>query len=193
MSDDNSSTNFEKPEETSSRIFEKTSDASAKIFESSADASTRIFETLAEQGRRAAEQGLAASQEFFRKFGAVGAPAPDLQDLIGAHQRNLEAFASANRIAVEGAQAVARRQTEILQQINTELAEVMQALASAEAPGAKAAKQTELVKHSYERAIANVRELRDLIAQANGEAVELLNRRFLESLDEIKALVERAS
>ncbi len=157
------------------------------------DTTSKIFEKLAEQGRRAAEQSLAATQELFKKFSSGTPAAPDLQGLFVSYQRNLEAFAAANRVAVEGAQAVARRQGEILQQINTELAQLAQSVGVGETPVAKAAKHTELVKSSYEKAIANVRELRDLIAQSNGEAVELLNRRFLESLDEIKALVERAS
>ena len=151
-----------------------------------------MIEKLAEQGRKAAEQGMAMSQEFAKKFGGANVGSlPDAEGLIAAHKRNLEAITAANKVALEGAQTVARRHLEILQQTSAELAETMRALSTAEAPQVKAAKQTELVKQSYEKAIANVRELRDLIANANGEAVELLNRRFLESLDEIKNLVEK--
>ena len=131
-------------------------------------------------------------QEFARKFSAApqGGMA-EAEGLIAAHQRNLEAITAANKVALEGAQAVARRHLEILQQTSAELAETIQALSGLEAPQAKAAKQADLVKQAYEKAIANVRELRDLVANANGEAVELLNRRFLESLDEIKQLVDK--
>jgi len=153
-----------------------------------------IIEKLAEQSRKATEQGLAASQEFVKKLSSLNAAAlPDAEGLIASYKRNLEVLTAANRVALEGAQAVARRHLEILQQTSAEMAETLKALATTEEPKAKAAKQTELVKQAYEHAIANVRELRDLIAQSNGEAVELLNRRFLESLDEIKALVEKSS
>ncbi len=151
-----------------------------------------MIEKLAEQGRKVAEQGMAMTQEFAKKFGGANAGGmPDAEGLIAAHKRNLEAITAANKVALEGAQAVARRHLEILQQTSAEMAETIRALSAAEAPQVKAAKQADLVKQAYEKAIANMRELRDLIANANGEAVDLLNRRFMESLDEIKNLVEK--
>ena len=65
----------------------------------------------------------------------------------------MDTLASANRIALEGAQAVATRQLEIMQQTMAELGETMRTLAAAgEAPQALAAKQAELLKQAYERA-----------------------------------------
>jgi len=161
----------------------------------SQESTPNVIEKLAEQGRKAAEQGMAASQEFIKKLGNLNAAAlPDTEALLAAHKRNVEAITAANKVALEGAQAVARRHLEILQQTGAEMAETIKSLsATTEPPKAKAAKQTELVKHSYEQAVANMRELRDLISQSNGEAIEVLNRRFLESLDEVKALVEKSS
>jgi phasin family protein len=151
-----------------------------------------MIEKFTEQGRKAAEQGMAMSQEFMKKFGGSQTTAmPDAQGLIEAHKRNLEAITAANKVALEGAQAVARRHVEILQQATAEMAATIKELSAPEAPQAKAAKQTDLVKTAYEHAIANMRELRDLMAHSNSEAVELLNKRFLESLDEIKNLVEK--
>jgi phasin family protein len=117
---------------------------------------------------------------------------PDMQALMDAHRRNLETLSAANRVALEGAQAVARRHMEIMQQSMTELSEAMQALASAEGPQGKAATQAELLKRAYERAVSNMRELRDLIQRSNGEALELLNRRFTESLQEVQDLIRKA-
>jgi len=153
---------------------------------------TNMIEKLAEQSRKAAEQGMAMSQEFMKKLGGSHTGSlPDTKALLDAHKRNIEAIAAANKVALEGAQAVARRNLEILQQSSAEIAETVKALATTEAPQAKAAKQTEMIKTAYEHAIANMSELRDLLAHSNSEAVEFLNRRFLESLDEIKSLVEK--
>jgi phasin family protein len=80
---------------------------------------------------------------------------------------------------------------EIMQQSMAELSETVQALTSPEAPQAKAARQAELLKRAYERAVANMRELRDLIQRSNGEALEVLNRRFTESLDEVQSLIRQ--
>lgn len=140
---------------------------------------------------RAIEQARSATEEFSRLFGAVP-QAPNAEALITAHQRNMAALSAANRVALEGAQAVARRHMEILQQSMGELADSMRALAAPEAPQAKAAQQAALLKQAYEHAVANTRELSDLIRRANDEALEVLNRRIAEAMDEVKALAAQA-
>ncbi|MBX5454116.1 MAG: TIGR01841 family phasin [Acidobacteriia bacterium] len=117
---------------------------------------------------------------------------PDMEALLATYRRNIETFSAANKIALEGAQAVAKRHMEILQQMVAELTETIKALSEAEAPSAKAAKQAELLKRAYERAVANSKELSELIQKANQEALALLNRRFMEAMDEIKTLMEKA-
>ncbi len=104
----------------------------------------------------------------------------------------MEALSAANRVALEGAQAVAQRHMEIMQQTMSELTEAMRALATADAPQAKAAKQAQLLKQAYERAVANAREMSELIQRANGEAIGVLNQRFAEAMDEVKTLAEKA-
>jgi phasin family protein len=49
-----------------------------------------------------------------------------------------------------------------------------------------------MLKRAYERAVANTMEMSDLIRRANGEALDLLNKRVAEAMDEVKALVEAA-
>jgi phasin family protein len=142
---------------------------------------------------QAMAQARSAADDFTRMFADMKLPAvPDMEALTTAYRRNMEALSGANRIALEGAQAVARRHMEIMQQTMGELTETMRAMASAEAPQAKAAKQTELLKQAYERAVANTKELSDLIQRSNTEALALLNKRFAEAMDEVKTLMEKA-
>jgi phasin family protein len=131
------------------------------------------------------------ADEFRKLLDGLKMPhAPDAEALMRAHQRNIEALSAANRIALEGAQAVAKRHMEIMQQTMAELTETMRALAGAEAPQDKAAKQAELLKSAYERAVSNTRELGDLIQRANGEALGALNQRVSEAIDEMKSLLK---
>lgn len=118
---------------------------------------------------------------------------PDMEALAAAQRKNIEAFSAANRVALEGAQAVARRHMEILQQSVAEMTEAMKALSAADAPQDKAAKQAELAKSTYEKAVANLQELAELIQRSNSEALGLLNKRFAEAMDEVKTLVGKAS
>ena len=138
-------------------------------------------------------QARSATEDFTRLFSEMKLPpVPDMEALMTAHRRNMEALSAANRVALEGAQAVARRHMEIMQQTMAELTETIRSLAGADAPQDKAAKQADLLKHAYERAVANTKELSDLIQKSNGEAIGLLNRRFAEAMDEVKALMDKA-
>ena len=143
---------------------------------------------------QAIHQAKSAAEDFTRLFADLKIPAvPDVETLLSAHRRNLDTLSAANRIALEGAQAVAKRHFEIAQQTMSELSETLRSLAApTEPPQVKAAKQAELLKKAYERTVSNTRELSDLIQRSNGEALDLLNKRFTEALDEVKTLVEKS-
>jgi phasin family protein len=130
--------------------------------------------------------------DLMKLFSEFRLPAmPDLEGLAQAQRRNLEALSAANRIALEGAQAVARRHMEIVQSAMTEMTEAMRGLAGTESPQERAQRQAELLKAGYERAVANIREIGDLIQKSNGEALDLLNRRFAEAMEEVKQLAAK--
>src|SRR5580698_1525807 len=89
--------------------------------------------------------------DFTKILAEMKLPAlPNMDVLVAANRKNMETFSAANRVALEGAQAVARRHMEIMQQGVAEITEAMKALSSIEAPQAKAAKQAELLKAAYE-------------------------------------------
>ncbi len=132
--------------------------------------------------------------DFSKAFGAMKMPAiPDMDVVLAAYRRNMEALSEANRVALEGAQAVARRHMEIMQQTMTELTDQLRGLSATETPKARATKQAELLKHAYETAVTNMRDLGDLIQRSNHEAVSKLNHRFSEAMDEMKGLIDKGT
>ena len=145
-----------------------------------------------EMGKTAMDAGMAKMADFSRMFSDMKMPGmPGMDTFLQAQRRNMEVLTAANRVALEGAQAVARRHMEIMQQTMQEVTETMRDMASPESPQAKAAKQTELLKAAYERAVAHMKELADLIQRSNGEALGMLNQRFAEAMDEVKQLAEK--
>jgi phasin family protein len=133
------------------------------------------------------------NMDFTKFFAEMKLPAlPDMETFLAANRKNLETLSAANRVALEGAQAVARRHMEIVQSSMTELTQAMQAMAGTDTPQAKAAKQAELLKQAYQHAVAHMKELGDLIQQSNAEALSLINQRFVEAMDEVKKLAEKA-
>lgn len=127
-----------------------------------------------------------SDNDFTRMFRMPGFP--DMEALAAAQRRNMEALAEANRLALEGAQAVAKRHMEMVQQTIGDMTEAMRSMGSVDAPQAQATRQTELVRTAYERATANMQELAELIQKSSGEALGLLNKRFTDAMEEAKAL-----
>ncbi len=135
----------------------------------------------------------APETDYTRFFADMKLPAlPDIEALMAANRKNLETLSAANRVALEGAQAVARRNMEMIQSSIAELAEAMKTVAATDAPQARAARQAELLKQAYQHAVANMKELSELIQQSGAEALAVINKRFAEAMDEVKALAEKA-
>ena len=113
--------------------------------------------------------------------------------LAETQRKNIEALTTANKVVFEGAQALAQRQSEIMRQGMEDLSKVMQQMASGGSPEQALATQAELVKESYEMALANLRELTEMGSKSQAEAIEVLNKRFTESLDEWKDAIEASA
>ena len=150
--------------------------------------------TAQDMGRQMMEKGMAGMAEFSKLFADMKMPGMGGMDMfLQAQRRNMEVLSAANRVALEGAQTVAKRHMEIMQQTMGEMTEAMRDMASPESPQVKAARQAEMLKVAYERAVAHIRELADLIQRANGEAIQMLNKRFTEALDEVKKMAAQGA
>jgi phasin family protein len=115
------------------------------------------------------------------------APSFDFEGFVAIQRKNFEALTAANKLAAEAMQAVLKRQTEILRQAIDEVSLAVREVTAAGTAPEKAARQAELAKEAFERGVANVRELSEMVAKSNLEAGDLLNKRFSESLDEVRA------
>jgi phasin family protein len=116
-------------------------------------------------------------------------PGLDTQALLDAQRKNIEAITAANKLAFEGAQAMARRQAEILTGTMSEMQKAMQELNASGAPEEKIAKQADTAKRAFETAISNIRELAEMGAKSNTEALDVLNKRVSESMEEVKSVL----
>jgi phasin family protein len=129
--------------------------------------------------------------DFAKLFSEFKIPGFDMQGLMATQRRNIEAVSHANQLAIEGVQAVMRRQGEIMRQMVEESSSVLKDMMAAGAPEAKIAQQTDLVKTAFEKALANLRELTEMVAKSNTEAADVLTKRIGESLTELKSALQR--
>ena len=133
-----------------------------------------------------------ADMDVQKMMGEFKLPNVDVDAVVAAQKKNIEALTSANQLAVEGIQAIARRQAEIMRHTVEELQQNMQYFMGAGAPEAKVAASTELTKTAFEKAISNMKELSEMVAKSNCEAFDVINKRVAESLDEIRDLTKKA-
>jgi len=116
-------------------------------------------------------------------------PGVDLQAVLEARRKDVEALTQANQIAFENMQALARREAEILQQTMTEWQGAMGGFAG-KSPAEMAAKGTELATQAFGRALANMRELAEMATKSQSQAYEVLNKRFQENLEEMRKVMQ---
>jgi phasin family protein len=114
-------------------------------------------------------------------------PGVDWQELMASQQKNVEALTRANQVLLEGAQAVVQREVEILQKAMQEFAEASRELMQEGDPQAQTQKRLELARASFEAALRNMRELAEMAGRANREALEMINKRAMESFDEVRS------
>jgi len=124
--------------------------------------------------------------DFGKAFAGFTFPGFDVESLVAAQRKNLEAFTQANQLAVEGVQAIARRQVELARQAMDEVSVALRAWTQPAAPEEQVAKNVEMAKHAFEKGVANARELTELVTKANAEAFNVIQKRVAESLEEIR-------
>ena len=93
-------------------------------------------------------------------------PGFDAKAMADSQRKTVEAMTAFNRLAYEGGQAIAQRQTEIVREAVDEALKAIKALAEA-APEQRLAKQAELAKEGYEQLLSNMRELNEIATKAN--------------------------
>ena len=116
----------------------------------------------------------------------------DVEALISAQRRNVEALTAANKAAVDGARALAAVQTEFVRGAVDEYATVWSELLAVKDPKVGVAKQAELTKAAYESSLANLREIGEIATKAQFETFEALNSRVIEGFGELQTLAKKA-
>ena len=118
-------------------------------------------------------------------------PPVNVEAVWAAQRRNIEALSQANQLAVEGVQAVARRQMEITRETFEQLSTLLREMTQVASPEDRIARNTECAKQLLEKGVNHGREIVTLATKAGTDAAEVLHRRATESLDELKSFAAR--
>jgi phasin family protein len=141
---------------------------------------------------KTAEQFLNPSkiaEDLVSRLKSFEIPGVDAETVMATQRKNIEALANASRSALDGAHAVGKRQAEILQETMSQTAQSLETLVKAGSPLDIAAKQVELMKEGFEKALGNMRELAEMVSKAQYSAVAAISDRVAQSLNELKHAV----
>ncbi|MBL6598145.1 MAG: TIGR01841 family phasin [Alphaproteobacteria bacterium] len=124
--------------------------------------------------------------DFQSMFNNAKIPGLDVEAILAAQKKNVEAMIGANQIVAEGYQAVAKRQAELAQTTLQETQARVTDLMTDASPEGRMAKQAEMVKTGIEQASQSMHEVSEVLRKSQTEAFALIKRRMDESVDEIK-------
>ncbi len=113
-------------------------------------------------------------------------PGIDMSALVEARRKDIEALMQVNKIALEGLQAMAQKQVEILKTTMEELQSTAQTMAAS--PGGIHGGQ--LVPQTLEKAFGYMHEVAELTRKSQSEAMAVINKRVEQNVEELKNLVK---
>ena len=111
-------------------------------------------------------------------------PGVDLASVVESRRKDIDALVAANRVAMETAQALGQKQTEMLMQAMQDIQQ-----AARDAVGGDATKTTAAARAAVEKAIEDMKELAQIAQSAQTQAMAALSKRAGEQLEEIRGVV----
>jgi phasin family protein len=131
------------------------------------------------------------SPDFAKLFERMSMPGMDMNAMIALQQKNMEALQLANKTMLDGFQTVMKRELEIVRGSVDEAMKSLQDLMKETDPKANTQMRFEVAKETLEKAMSNLKELSELTQKSNEEAFSILNKRALESFDEVKDALDK--
>jgi phasin family protein len=127
--------------------------------------------------------------DMFKQFGSsLNLPAPDVNDIMEYHRKNIMAMQAASQTASASAQTLMAKQREALEETLSEIAAmVMQDPTKADDPAKAMANPMEFAKKSFDATIRNTTEMAEIVKQGNMDTFNILKERMEESLKDLRA------
>ncbi len=114
----------------------------------------------------------------------------DMNKLLNLYKRNFEIMSQVSQVGVDCVQAVARCQTEALQQSLNAVVGTLDCVTSQGASSQqKVRKSSEILQDAWQNSSANVKELTEILTRSNREVFEMLSGGMRESVSELQDII----
>lgn len=114
----------------------------------------------------------------------------DIRQIMDMWQKNAQSVAEAQRVAMEGVQELARRQTEMLSQMTQEHTQLVGEIMKSGTPQEKLAKQTEIMRKAGQAAMGNMRDITGIMRKTAADISEILRHRMQSAMNEMTETIE---
>lgn len=131
--------------------------------------------------------------DFTKVWADMKMPEFNVDALVAAQQKNIEAMNLANKTVVESWQGFAKKQAELWQAAFEDTGVLAQDVASAKEPTDKMAKQAAFAKTAFENSLSSAREAQEIAAKTANKAVDIVSKRMVEGLEEVVSYVEKTA
>jgi phasin family protein len=129
--------------------------------------------------------------EMLRKAALdLGLPKLDIDKLVEAQRKNLDALGQATQAAVGGAESLIGKQREALEAGLRAASDLARNYKPSGSPAEVLAKQTEFTKKAFDVTIQNARDVADITKKSTSDVAQIIRDRLEANLAEIKASVE---
>jgi len=132
-----------------------------------------------------AEQWQSFTSMFTKLAEDLNLPRVDTEKLIEAYRKNIDALARSAEVASEGAQSLAMKQREIVEEAIRETSAMVRDF-KLDSPQDAAAKQAEFAKKAFEAAVRNTRDVAELVQRSSTDALKVIQDRMQQSCEEIR-------
>lgn len=116
-------------------------------------------------------------------------PGIDTAAIVASRRKDVEALLAANKAMLDSMQELAKKQAEIFAQTMQSAQESLGAMARGGA-APDPAKQTELARKAYEKAVAQMSELAEMARKAQADAMTGIAQRANASAEEIRKMFQ---
>ncbi|MEM6971816.1 MAG: phasin family protein [Pseudomonadota bacterium] len=116
---------------------------------------------------------------------------PDMDVVVKAQERNLNAAIEANKVAMAGYQSVYKRQLALVEETMAQAKDMMGDLQGQPLSADQAQKNMDTARTAFEKAVKDMQELTEMSQKASNEAFEVIKARFEEAVSEFQTAFEK--
>ncbi len=105
--------------------------------------------------------------------------------------KNIATFSAASKLVYDSMQEIGKRQQQLIKESIEDYIVAVNDVFSAAAPEKKMEKNTAIAKKQFEKGVANVKDVTEILANSNRDVLQLFTKRTTEVIDDAKNVVKK--